>query len=399
MASQMTWEERKELFASIAKIGVHVAGEHLFPRKATRADDVPRSWQCITSEWLTAVLCRDIPGGKVLAFEATGGSIGTSSRQGLKLTLNDTARQAGLPERLFTKATPKFTQRLLMGLPQTIWGEVAFFNSLRKHIDIEAPVGYYAGVDPASLRSMVIMGDIVAEKGVEFISTETYIDKPLIETLLGDMAKYHARYWNDESLRRDYPWMPAPRDRWILVNKFIGMKERSTVGAKRADALIPPAMRGREEELWRKTGASFELNALLPQTLLHGDLHVGQTYITRDNRMGIGDWQATMRGGWAFDFAYIVASALQVEDRRAWEQDLLHFYLDALHAAGGPPIPFATAWTTYRQHTMWPYIVWLYTIGYGLLQPKMQPDNVCMDIVERTANAINDLDGLKAIDD
>jgi hypothetical protein len=43
--------------------------------------------------------------------------------------------------------------------------------------------------------------------------------------------------------------------------------------------------------------------------------------------------------------------------------------------------------------------VWLYTIGYGPMQPKMQPNNVCMDIIERTANAVNDHDGLRSIED
>lgn len=395
--SKLTWSDKAELFASVAKIGVYVLGENIFPRKARTANDVPRSYEHITTEWLNAVLCKNIPGGKILAFETTGGSVGTSSRQGLRLSLNAEAKAAGLPERMFTKATPKYTQRLLMGLPQTIWGEVAFYNDLRKGLDIEAPVGYYAGVDPASLRSMVIMGDIAVSKGANFISTETLITKPLIETLLGDMGKYHARYWNDARLGRDFPMMPLSTGRWHLVNKFIGMKERSAVGAKRAQPVIPAALHGREDELWRATDASFGLNAAMPTTLLHGDLHVGQTYITNEGRLGIGDWQATMRGGWAFDFAYLVTSALTVENRRAWEKDLLRFYLDALHAAGGPQLAFDDAWTCYRQHTLWPYIVWLYTIGYGPLQPKMQPDNVCMDIVERTANAVNDHDGLRSV--
>lgn len=181
MTSHLSWSDKADLFASIARVGAHVLGEHLVPRKAWRAGDVPRSHQHITPQWLSAVLCKDIPGGKVLDFEATGGSVGTSSRHGLRLALNDAAREAGLPERVFTKSTPKYTQRLLMGLPQTIWGEVAFYNDLRKGLDIEAPEGYYAGVDPASLRSMVIMGDIVASKEAQFISTETLITQPLIE--------------------------------------------------------------------------------------------------------------------------------------------------------------------------------------------------------------------------
>jgi len=42
--------------------------------------------------------------------------------------------------------------------------------------------------------------------------------------------------------------------------------------------------------------------------------------------MGYGDWQIGIRGGWQYDYAYIVGTALEVADRRAWEYELLDYY-------------------------------------------------------------------------
>jgi hypothetical protein len=113
--------------------------------------------------------------------------------------------------------------------------------------------------------------------------------------------------------------------------------------------------------------------------------------------MGLTDWQIVMRGSWAYDFSYTVASGLTVEDRRAWEHDLLAFYLERLAAAGGEAPAMGDAWLAYRQQAIYPCFIWLATIGRSVIQPKYQPDEISLGIIERTANAILDLDPLGAV--
>jgi hypothetical protein len=84
---------------------------------------------------------------------------------------------------------------------------------------------------------------------------------------------------------------------------------------------------------------------------------IGQTYITGAGRMGYADWQIIMRGSWAYDYAYAVTSALTVADRRAWESDLLQFYLDRLQDAGGRPPAFEAAFLAYRRNAIYGYFV------------------------------------------
>jgi hypothetical protein len=48
---------------------------------------------------------------------------------------------------------------------------------------------------------------------------------------------------------------------------------------------------------------------------------------------------------------------------------------------------------------LYPYFIWLATIGHSAIQPRYQPDEICLGIIERTANAVLDLDAVKALEE
>lgn len=113
--------------------------------------------------------------------------------------------------------------------------------------------------------------------------------------------------------------------------------------------------------------------------------------------MGVADWQVGLQGGWAHDVAYLITTALAVEDRRQCERDLLDTYLTRVAAAGGGAVSRQAAWTAYRQATLYPYFAWVYTIGRSRLQPSFQPDEISLTMIERIAAAIDDLHSLRAV--
>jgi hypothetical protein len=381
------------------RVGGTALAERARPATAVTADQVPGRVQDVTSDWLTAVLCAGTPGAAVLDVALTGGDSGSSTRQGLALTLNDAARAAGVPERVFTKSAPSFTQRMFLGLTGAAEGEAGFYNRLRPGVDMEAPLGYYAALEPGSWRTLTVMEDIAVTKGATFISTETHVTREMMADLLGNIARWHAHYWDDRALDAERAWLRTPSQFLDDVNRFVNVGKRALVAMERWPHLLPDGMTAADgERLWGALGRSFELNARLPRTLLHGDAHIGQTYRTAGGRMGYGDWQLVQRGGWAADVAYSMSSALTVEDRRAWERELLDGYRESLRAAGGPELDAGQAWLSYRQHTLWPFFAWAFTrAGAGAVQPDMQRDDVCDDIMSRTAHAVSDLDADAAV--
>jgi hypothetical protein len=112
--------------------------------------------------------------------------------------------------------------------------------------------------------------------------------------------------------------------------------------------------------------------------------------------MGLGDWQVVSRGHWARDVAYAVSTALTVEDRRAMEQDLLRFYLDAMAAQGGPRIAFDEAWTAYRAQLLSALAWWTMTLTPSEAMPDMQPLGTTNVFLSRIAVAMDDLDSIDA---
>lgn len=374
-------------------VGAHVMSERLRPRTVRTADDVPGAASEITEDWLGAVLCRDVSGAAVTGFSMPGGSSGTSERIALRVTYNDAGTQAGLPTELFMKMTASFSQRLLLGSVDVINGETNFFMRFRPRVDMEAPLGHWGRADDHTWKSVVVMEDIAATKGATFSEPVTPLTRSDVEDLLDTMARYHGAFWADPQLGI----LKSPVDHFNNVGRFISMRKRCVMGMRRAKEVIPPSLYGQADRLWEGTRRGLEANAMMPRTLLHGDSHVGQTYRTADGRMGLADWQATLQGGWAYDFAYLVGSACEPADRRAWDRELLEMYLGRLAEEGGRPPAFEDAWRSYCQCLFYPYSAWAFTIGRAAYQPKMQPDEFSLAIIRRLTAAIDENEAFSAV--
>lgn len=370
--------------------------ERLTRARATALGDVPGRAEAVSVDWLSAVLCADTPGASVTRFLVGPRDDGTTSRSAMVVDYNDVGQEAGLPTRLFVKCSATLLSRVLTGLSGAARAEVGFYSQLRPTMDIESPAAYHAAWQPGACRSAIVLEDVAVTGGVTFADpTETHVARSMVESQLDVIAGYHGWYWGSARLA-GLPWLGTALQFQQTVNATIDFERRTMVGVERSEGIVPPELGRRRHEIYPKAMRSLELHAQAPVTLLHQDLH-RNWYVTPEGRMGLFDWQCVAKGHWALDFAYTVSSALQVEDRRAWERELLGFYLDRLGAAGGQPPSFDVAWNHYRQQVFHALIFLLYTIGQGALQPDMQPRAVCEANVRRIAQAVTDLESLDAI--
>jgi hypothetical protein len=372
------------------------ARDGLRRRSAAGPRDLPRSPAEIDAEWLTAALCRDTPGAQVNSINPVAGSTGTTTRARLVISYNDAGAAAGLPTRLFVKCTATLPQRIMLGLGGFIQGEPEFYLHVRPELDIEAPRGYFAAVEARSWRSVMVMEDVAATRQASFWQPGVRTSRDHIEGLLSAAAIWHGSLWDRPRLA-GWTWLRTPADHMVLIDALIGLADRTRAGTRRAAHVIPPALHGRRADLFAAMRRSMALASRRPRTYLHGDLHIANTYQTVDGANGVCDWQVGLQGSWEFDFGYLMSTALQVDDRRAWERDLLDLYLERLHAAGGPRIPRAEAWEAYRRSTLYPYFAWLYTVGRSRLQPSFQPRETGLLMVQRISAAMQDLETLAAL--
>jgi len=391
-------DPRLELAGLTGRIAFHIAKERVTNPRPTSLLQVPPTTDHLTEEWLSLALCDGTPGARVTGYELGARNDGTSARRPLRVVYNEEGREAGLPEHLFTKSGPTFATRLVSAAAGLSVIEATFYAQIRPTLDIEAPVTRYSAYDPISNRQMLIIDDVSVTRGAEFGTVITRkLTREQAEKVIDTLAALHAHFWNAPLGNRFGSWLSSSYDWMDRLNVTINAAKRIEVAFERGRDVIPAELYARRQEVHPAIMRSLEINISGPQTLLHGDVHPGNWYVTDDGDMGLYDWQCIVRGGWARDVAYALSSHLTVEDRRAWERELVARHGERLAESGITPPDAEAAFLAYRQQMGHAMFMWLGTIGRHPLQPQMQPADITLESVRRTCQAAADLETLDAI--
>ena len=356
------------------------------------ADDIPMGYETITLGWLTAVLCREHPGAAVVSHTLGPSDEGTSSRRRIALEYNAEGRAAGLPATVFCKSTHTLKSRFQLALNGFVEGEVNFFRHLRDVLGIEAPKCLFVNFDPHTFNSIIMLEDM--GDAVTFCSHDQPMTRARAESQMRLLAKMHAVHYGD-GVGSAFPFLRTWPDTFTATAEN-GFEESGARGFRMAEAVIPAGLLAREAEVWPATVASAARHDTLPHSVIHSDVHLKNWYIAANGEMGLNDWQCVCRGHWGRDVAYCISTALEPDDRRAWEKDLLALYLDELASHGAEAVPFDEAFSHYRQQLFGALLWWTGTLGQPPNSPEMQPRDSCMQFIGRMAIAIDDLDALDA---
>lgn len=363
-------------------------------RSAFPVGGMPTSPKDLTPEWLTSTLCASTPGARVTHVELGPVNNGTTSRRTFTVQYDDAGEEAGLPTQLFAKFTDRLLSRLLLGPVGAVRNEGEFYSHVQPRISVTAPEPYFVAFEDTSWRSMFILEDVGRTRRSTFSSPKVRVDRSDAESMVVNLATLHAAFWD----KPKPPWLQSFKTMQILFNEAARFEKRTLVGFDRAAGLLPAKLLDRRRELYPAAMRSMDLNARGPQTFLHNDTHIGNWFRTGAGEMGLYDWQATVHGCWASDVSYALTSALEPDDCRAWEQDLLKRYLAELgeRISAAPP-SFDDAWLAYRQQVFHAFIYWLFTLGEGPLQPPMQPRDLTEINCARIGRAVDDLRAFEAV--
>ncbi|MDX9787599.1 MAG: aminoglycoside phosphotransferase family protein [Desulfobacterales bacterium] len=373
------------------KIAGFMCLERITRPKARRIEDVPCSVEAITPEWLTAALCKDVPGARVTRMDITGSSTGTHTRHRLKLTYNDEGLKANLPKSIFTKSLPTLTNRMIGGFNNTSLVEGRFFTEIRPLLNIEAPIGYHAAFDRRSFAAVLLMEDLVATKNATFCNYKTNVTREMAEDMIDLLALLHARFYGDQTLETRFRWL-ADYQTWFKIGaKKMRVEYYTDKAFDEAAHMIPGDLMARRHEVWPAIMKGLTIHGAHPKCLLHSDVHIGNWYQTGAGKMALCDWQCASKGHWARDVAFAVSAGLTTENRRAWEKDLLARYLDRLHEHTGVRLDLNQSWNLYRQQILQAFWNWTITLCHSPLLPNMQTEETTLTNIQRIAAAISDL--------
>jgi phosphotransferase family enzyme len=391
--TQMTHDSREAgvHFRARGRMALHTIWDYITQPIARTIGDVPWCAEAISPDWLTDVLCGKVKGARVVAVEIRGGDQGSSVRRRLTAVYNEEGKNADLPENLFCKTTPTVLTRLATGLSAA--GEARFYRHIRPELSIEAPSCYHSAWDRGSGRSVHLFNDLIATKAAQFCKWSTPIARQQAEQIVDTLAAVHGRYYDSARFGSDLKWLLTFED-FFRAGERVGLRECHERAMTQAEAVIPPDVSRRRAGIWPSTIKALELHTKGPPTLLHSDVHLGNWYITGEGRMGLCDWQCLAKGHWARDISYAITTTLAIDDRRAWERDLLERYLDGMRSACGLGITFDEAWDLYRQQIFLALLMWTPTLVHTRTTPDMQPEEMSLEMIKRMTAAISDLDSL-----
>jgi thiamine kinase-like enzyme len=375
-------DEIKAVYAEDEASGV-------LPRTLT---DVPHSYERITPEWLSLIVCKDVPGAEVTMVTLGEASHGSSNRQRIFVEYNQAGQEAGLPPSVFCKGSMVLANRVLLGMSLTARGEAAFFNKIRPRTSLLVPNALHAAFDERTHGYIVVMEDMTDT--AQFCDETTAVDRARAEDMVRELANLHSAFY--ESAEFDTPTIPYMHwsDWWqnmMAVSPDFG--EKCDIAFGDTENIIPARLFKRRSEIWPLTMESAERHRGLPRSLIHCDVHL-KNWFSLNGKMGLCDWQIANVGHWSRDFIYAMSTALTVENRRAWLDDLLRLYLDEMAERGVPKIGLDEALTYCRQQLMSTLAFWTITLRPAKDMPPMQPDSTTLCFIERIAAAMDDLDAL-----
>lgn len=363
--------------------------------KAVNPKDIPVSYDAITPQWLTHFLCRGAPEAQVVDFRLGPVDNGSSNRRRIFITYNAAGQAARLPAAVFCKASHALINRFSLGLSRAAQGETMFYTQLRDRLDIDAPRAIHATYDPESFNSIIMLHDMADE--VIFGAEDSKIGWPRAANMMRQMASYHAAMHEHPDLTSGRLQLRTWQQEWEQTCTLLAMESANDNGVAAAQSVIPPRLYARAKEIWPAMQRSVAAHDKLPRTLLHSDTHLKNWYLRGAEGMGLMDWQLICVGNWARDVAYAIAVALDTDDRRRWEKDLLKLYFEECQKRGAPVPSLDEAWNLYRLQLFTALAWWTITLCPSDVLPKdMQPSQTALIFIGRIARTIDDLDALSA---
>ncbi len=128
-----------------------------------------------------------------------------------------------------------------------------------------------------------------------------------------------------------------------------------------------------------------------PLGLVHGDFRLDNLLFKNDDCVVV-DWQTVQWGPAMLDAAYFLGGSLNVEDRRAHEEELVRIYYDGLLADGVSNFSWEQCWQEYRRQVFWGLAMVI--VPAMVVERTDRGDEMFMNLFKRVCQQILDLESL-----
>ncbi len=326
---------------------------------------VPRAFDQVTPEWLTAVLSRDHPGVTVTSAKVDPTMGHKPNKARVHLTYDEAGQKADLPATFVVKGTFNGTVSRGAIIDFSNMAELVSYRDILPKLTVNVPKLIYQHWEAEPSESVVLLfEDMAHRQPTYFPNGFATLSYGQAARFLTAMARFHAETWNSPEFAVGGSWgpgTPAGENARRIRSDYFDILPRSehwpmSVVSPRGAAL-PRRLRDPElmERGWQRLVAMLESHG---KVIVHGDEHLGNLFVEPDGTPGLYDFLA--RGeAWPLSLARFLIPSLDMLDRRAWEEALLTGYLRDLARFGVEAPSFAEAWLAYRASAICTLMIWL----------------------------------------
>ncbi len=316
----------------------------------------------------------------------------SSNCHNLVLTLEQ-AGEPTLPHSLFVKLPMEsLVTRWFFSIINSWRLESHFFRHVARDLPLRTPITYATGWQ--GTRFFLVQENLHEDPTVELFTNPDMMAGPsldLVHRCLDTFARLHACHYDLSPVERE---TILPLDYHPFLSPTMGLVSRTL-----NRLALKPCMKKRPGEIPADVVYAYQSSvknwdALLdywfcgPLSLLHGDSHLGNFFVSGDE-MGMLDWQATHWGKGIRDVQYFLIDSLPAETLAAHEKELVNYYVER-RGHYGTAIDAEATWQEYRSFTFHTLMTIIVSIGFGALNEEQ--DTLMAEILRRSVAAVQRVD-------
>ena len=323
----------------------------------------------------------------------------SSNCENLVLTIEQEGEET-LPHSLFVKLPMEsLLTRWFFTIINAWQLESHFFRHVAHTQPLRTPITYATRCQ--GTRFFLVQENLHEDPGVELFTNPDMLVGPSLDLAyrcLDAFARLHACHYGLSAQERE---QILPLKYHIFLSPDMGLAARMLnrlalkPTMKKLPGMIPPLVAKAYLRSVNNWDALLQYWFSDPLSLLHGDSHLGNFFVSGDE-MGMLDWQAAHWGKGIRDVQYFLIDSLPIEVLAVHEQDLIAYYVQR-RAHYGEPIDLEQTWQEYRSFTFHSLMTIAVSIGFGALNAEQ--DELMAEVLRRTVAAVQRVDYAGWLDD
>lgn len=274
-------------------------------------DNFPRSISGISEQWLSDTLGIAMSNLQAERIGADRGMLGEVFR----LTFADAA---GIPKAIIAKFASDREEARASALKAGIFlREISFYRDIAPITKSRTPQCFGAWYDNETAEFLILLENIVFDHSVDQIQGISRVEA---ELMMIELARLHIPASDLGDTGTSIFSFTEPRR---LVNQKMFIER----GWLQMQPHLENSQHWSVAELVDGLVAAHNRTSNLPQVFLHGDVRADNLLFSRDrSEVVLVDWQGACTGARVWDLSYFLTQCLTVENRQAWQKDLIQNY-------------------------------------------------------------------------